>query len=157
MDQTQVDDRFAIITYRTRFSEKTESGTMRNAEFLDSSYKIPGGGWLSSAQDMARFEVAILNDTLIHPSTRDLMWTALKPSDGSADLYALGWGWREQKPGEALAIGHTGGQQWTSTAFLIAPEQRAAAVVLTNMENQPASELAREILNILTAPSEKRP
>jgi CubicO group peptidase (beta-lactamase class C family) len=107
MDQTQVDDRFAIITYRTRFSEKTESGTMRNAEFLDSSYKIPGGGWLSSAQDMARFEVAILNDTLIHPSTRDLMWTALKPSDGSADLYALGWGWREQKPGEALAIGHS--------------------------------------------------
>jgi len=57
MEHTQVDDRFAIIPYRTRFYQKTESGTVRNAEFLDSSYKIPGGGWLSSAEDMARFEV----------------------------------------------------------------------------------------------------
>ncbi|MFZ0807430.1 MAG: serine hydrolase domain-containing protein, partial [Candidatus Sulfotelmatobacter sp.] len=53
MTQTRVDDRFAIIPYRTRFYEKTESGAVENADFLDSSYKIPGGGWLSSAEDMA--------------------------------------------------------------------------------------------------------
>jgi len=40
---------------------------------------------------MARFEVAILNDQLIKCSTRDLMWTPLKPSDGSKDSYGLGW------------------------------------------------------------------
>jgi serine beta-lactamase-like protein LACTB, mitochondrial len=51
MGQTQADNRFAIIAYRTRFYEKTESGTIRTADFLDSSYKIPGGGWLSSAED----------------------------------------------------------------------------------------------------------
>jgi len=45
----------------------------------------------SSAEDMARFEVAILNDQLIKCSTRDLMWTPLKPSDGSKDSYGLGW------------------------------------------------------------------
>jgi serine beta-lactamase-like protein LACTB len=65
MDHTQVDNRFAIIPYRTRFYQKTESGPVLNADFLDSSYKIPGGGWLSSAEDMAHFEVAILNDKLI--------------------------------------------------------------------------------------------
>jgi CubicO group peptidase (beta-lactamase class C family) len=152
MNQTQVDDRFAIIPYRTRFYEKLDSGVIRNSDFLDSSYKIPGGGWLSSAEDMARFEVAILNDKLIRRATRDLMWTPLKPSSGDPDPYALGWGWREHKPGEVAAVGHSGGQQGTSTAFMIAPEQRAAVVVLTNLENQPASDLAREILNILTAP-----
>src|ERR1700752_2376149 len=92
MEQTQVDDRFAIIPYRTRFYQKTESGKVQNADFLDSSYKIPGGGWLSSAEDMARFEVAVLNDKLIKRSTRDMMWTPLKPSDGSEDTYGLGWG-----------------------------------------------------------------
>ena len=92
MEHTQVDDRFAIIPYRTRFYQKTDSGTVRNADFLDSSYKIPGGGWLSSAEDMARFEVAILNDKLVKRATRDLMWTPLKPSDGSKDSYGLGWG-----------------------------------------------------------------
>src|SRR5450631_3571184 len=133
MEHTQVDNRFAIIPYRTRFYRKTESGTVQNTDFLDSSYKIPGGGWLSSAEDMARFEAAVLNDKLIKRTTRDLMWTPLKPTDGSKDNYALGWGsWTEN--GLAV-VGHSGGQQGTSTQFLLAPAPRAGIVVLTNMED----------------------
>jgi serine beta-lactamase-like protein LACTB, mitochondrial len=147
MEQTQVDDRFAIIPYRTRFYEKKDSGAVTNADFLDSSYKIPGGGWLASAEDMARFEAAILNDKLIRRATRDLMWTRLKPSDGKEDRYALGWGWGDDPA--IQTVGHTGGQQGTSTAFAIAPEQRAGVVVLANMEDQPAGDLAHEILKIV--------
>jgi CubicO group peptidase (beta-lactamase class C family) len=147
MTQTQVDDRFAIIPYRTRFYDKTESGAVRNADFLDSSYKIPGGGWLSSAEDMARFEVAILDDKLIHRATRDKMWTPLKPADGSTDSYGMGWGNRTDNG--ISSVGHNGGQQGTSTAFLVAPQQRAGVVVLTNMEGIPAPDLAVEILKIV--------
>src|ERR1700730_8181042 len=147
MEQTQVDNRFAIIPFRTRFYQKTESGSVQNADFLDSSYKIPGGGWLSSAEDMARFEVAILNDKLIRRTTRDLMWTPLKPSDGSKDEYGLGWG-NGNEDGIAW-VGHTGGQQGTSTAFSIAPAQRAGVVVLTNMDGADAGKLAQEILKVL--------
>jgi CubicO group peptidase (beta-lactamase class C family) len=154
MAQTQFDDRFAIIPYRSRFYEKKESGTVVNADFLDSSYKIPGGGWLSSAEDMARFEVAILNDKLVRRATRDLMWTPLKPTDGSKDEYALGWGNSTEEG--IRAVGHNGGQQGTSTAFIIAPEQRAGAVVLINMEGAPADELAKELLKIAVgAPTKK--
>ena len=147
MDHTQVDDRYAIIPYRTRFYQKTDSGTVQNADFLDSSYKIPGGGWLSSAEDMARFEVAILNDKLIKSTTRDLMWTPLKPSDGSKDGYGLGWGNGDENG--IASVGHNGGQQGTSTAFTIAPAQRAGVVVLTNMEGVDASDLAHEVLMVL--------
>jgi serine beta-lactamase-like protein LACTB, mitochondrial len=157
MEQTQPDDRLAIIPYRTRFYEKTDSGAVLNADFLDSSYKIPGGGWLSSAEDMAKFEVAVLNDKLLRRATRDLMWTPLKPSDGPEDLYALGWGWRRRTGNEVAAMGHDGGQQGTSTAFAIAPEPRAGVVVLTNMEHQDAGSLVREILNILAVPSDGKP
>src|ERR1700674_1458215 len=154
MVQTQFDDRFAIISYRTRFSDKTESGVVRNADFLDSSYKIPGGGWLSSAEDMARFEVAIVDDKLIRRTTRNLMWTPLKPTDGSKDDYALGWGSGVENG--TNGVGHTGVQKGTSTAFLIAPEQRAGVVVLTNMEGVPADNLARQILMIVVgAPGNK--
>jgi CubicO group peptidase (beta-lactamase class C family) len=147
MENTQVDDRFAIIPYRTRFYDKTDSGAVQNADFLDSSYKIPGGGWLSSAEDMARFEVAILNDKLLRRATRDLMWTPLKPSDGTKDNYALGWCVVDEDG--IAAVGHTGGQQGTSTVFLVAPAPRAGVVVLTNMESVPAEDLGKEILKIL--------
>ena len=152
MEHTQVDNRFAIIPYRTRFYRKTESGTVQNTDFLDSSYKIPGGGWLSSAEDMAKFEVAILNDKLIKRTTRDLMWTPLKPSDGSKDNYALGWGsWTEN---DLAVVGHSGGQQGTSTQFLIAPALRAGVVVLTNMEDAGPDKLAWEILKVLAGTAE---
>jgi len=148
MEQTQVDNRFTVIPYRTRFYTKTKSGLVRNSDFLDSSYKIPGGGWLSSAEDMGRFEVAILNDKLMKPSTRELMWTPLKPSGGSApNGYALGWG-TFTKNGIRI-VGHSGGQQGTSTDFLIAPEQKAGVVVLTNMDGTSASDLSKELLGII--------
>jgi CubicO group peptidase (beta-lactamase class C family) len=147
MEHTQVDNRFAIIPYRTRFYQKSESGTVENADFLDSSYKIPGGGWLSSAEDMARFEIAILDDKLLKRSTRDLMWTPLKPSESAANGYALGWGSTHEDG--ILFVGHSGGQQGTSTDFLLAPEQRAGVVVLANMEGASADDLSKEILKIL--------
>ncbi|MGH9494422.1 MAG: serine hydrolase domain-containing protein [Candidatus Sulfotelmatobacter sp.] len=152
MDHTVVDNRFTIIPYRTRFYQKTDSGTVENADFLDSSYKIPGGGWLSNAEDMAKFEVAILHDKLIKRATRELMWTALKPGDGSKDGYGLGWG-NGDVNGVAV-VAHTGGQQGTSTAFMLAPGKNAGVVVLTNMEGADAHDVAAEVMRILTGTAE---
>jgi CubicO group peptidase (beta-lactamase class C family) len=155
MKQTQVDNHFTIIPYRTRFYQKTESGTVENADFLDSSYKIPGGGWLSSAEDMARFEVAIMNDKLIKRGTRDLMWTPQKLTDGSKNNYALGWETGDEAG--MMAVGHTGGQQGTSTAFLFAPAKRDGVVVLTNMEGIRVRDLAVEILQVLVGTTVSAP
>ena len=147
MSETQFDNRFAIIPYRTRFYSKTKDGVVENADFLDSTYKIPGGGWLSSAEDMAHFEVALLGGKLLKRSTLDVMWTPLKPSDGSKDTYGLGFGIGDENG--IRTVGHSGGQQGTSTDFLIAPEKRAGVVVLTNMDSLNPNELAMEILKIL--------
>lgn len=153
MQHTQPDDRFAIIPYRTRFYRKTESGTVENADFLDSSYKIPGGGLLSSAEDMGRFEAAILNDKLIRRSTRDIMLTPLRPSEGPVNGYALGWG-TFTEDGLRYA-GHSGGQQGTTTDFLLIPEKQVGVVVLTNMENINPNDISKEILRILLGTSGK--
>ena len=149
MTHTVVDNRFGIIPFRTRFYAKDDSGAITNADFLDSSYKIPGGGWLSSADDVAQFEVAMLNDRVIARTTRDLMWTPQKPSDGKEDPYALGWG-----TGKGLGtfdVGHSGDQQGTSTFFMIVPEHRAGVVVLINLEGGNASDLAFELMKIVLA------
>jgi CubicO group peptidase (beta-lactamase class C family) len=96
---------------------------------------------------MARFEAAILTDKLIQRSTRDLMWTVLQPTEGKPSHYALGW-FVAEKFGLRTA-GHTGGQQGTDTAFLVAPERRAGVVVLANMDNVNTNLLADEILQIV--------
>ena len=157
MTHTVADDRFAIVPFRTRFYSKDKSGAITNADFLDSSYKIPGGGWLSSADDMAQFEVAMLNDRIVTRPTRDLMWTPLKPTDGKEDHYALGWS--TGKDLGVLDVGHAGGQQGTSTDFMIVPERRAGVVVLINLDGGNAEELAAELMKIVlaAAPSSAKP
>lgn len=147
MKHTVVDDRFAIVPFRTRFYSKDTSGAITNADFLDSSYKIPGGGWLSSADDLAQFEVAMLNDRLVARSTRELMWTPLQPTDGKEDHYGLGWG--AGKNLGVLDVGHSGSQQGTSTCFMIVPERRAGVVVLINLEGGHAADLATELMKIV--------
>lgn len=147
MASTVADDRYAVIPFRTRFYHKDKSGRVVNADFLDSSYKIPGGGWLSSAEDMARFEVAILGDQLVNRATRGVMWTPQKTADGSKNDYALGWG-----TGKELGVadvGHGGGQQGTSTFIMLMPERRAGVVVLSNMDGVDVSSLATGLLKIV--------
>ena len=155
MTHTVVDDRFAIVPLRTRFYSKDDSGAITNADFLDSSYKIPGGGWLSSADDMAQFEVALLDDRIVTLATRNLMWTPLRPADGKEDRYGLGWGTGSEFG--VPDVGHGGSQQGTSTYILIVPERRAGIVVLINLEGGKASDLAKELMKIVLAtPSPSR-
>lgn len=149
MVRTQQDDRYAVIPYRTRFYALDKSGRVINADFLDSSYKIPGGGLLSSADDMARFEAAILDDQLLHRATRDAMWTPQKDAEGKQNGYALGWGNGNQNG--IATIGHSGSQQGTSTAMAMAPGRRDGVIVLANLEEVDASELASELLRIVVA------
>jgi len=155
MTETQADDFFSVIPHRTRWYHQDKSGFVRNAGVLDSSYKIPGGGLISSADDMARFETAILADKLLARATRDLMWTSLKTTDGKLTGYALGWGISD-KMGVHL-VAHTGGQQGTSTAFGLVPERRAGVAVLANMDNLDANQLAGEILKIVLDLQDKTP
>jgi len=147
MAQTQADDFFAVIPRRTRWYHKDKSGIVHNAGVLDSSYKIPGGGLISSADDMALFESAMLADKFVKRPTRDLMWTPQKTSDGKSTGYALGWGVSEKFGIHILA--HTGGQQGTSTALALVPERRAGVVVLANMDNVDSGSLADQILKIV--------
>jgi CubicO group peptidase (beta-lactamase class C family) len=156
MTHTVVDDRYAIIPGRTDFYQKDKSGNVVNADFLDSSYKIPGGGWLSTADDMARFELAILNLQLLKQSTLELMWKPSKQSQSSKGGYGLGFGIFTDKG--IRYVGHSGGQQGTSTNMLMAPEWKTGVVVLINMENVSADRLSRQILQIVlrsqSAPSQ---
>jgi len=156
MTHTRWDDRLALIPHRTRFYSISKGGAVENAGFLDASYKIPGGGWLSSADDMANFEVAILADRLVKRTTRDAMWTPQQASTSQVgeegrNSYALGWG--TGNSAGVPDVGHGGGQQGTSTAIMLAPEQRMGVVVLANMDGVDASSLAVSLLKILVSTS----
>jgi serine beta-lactamase-like protein LACTB, mitochondrial len=157
MVHTRWDDRFAIIPYRTRFYSKSKAGDVQNAAFLDASYKIPGGGWLSSADDMAKFEIAVLSDLLMKRATLELMWTPQSPlpENFQKDHRGYGLGWGTGTVNGVSTYGHDGGQQGTSTVIIVAPEKNAGIVALINMDGLDSPTLGTDLMKILLESSEK--
>jgi serine beta-lactamase-like protein LACTB len=155
MEETQADNFFAVIPHRTRWYHKDQAGVVQNAGVLDSSYKIPGGGLISSADDMARFEIGVMSNKLVKPATREVMWTVQQPTEGKPSHYGLGWS-VTGKFGLHL-VGHDGGQQGTDTAMVMVPDRRDGVVVLANMDDVNTQKLAEEILKIALDLSDKKP
>jgi len=139
MQYTQVDDLYAIIPnrakgYAPRVFGKFD-GTLRNAALMDSSYKIPGGGLVSTADDLARFAIAVQNGTLIKQATFEQMSRSQKTSDGRETGYGYGW-FIDKREGRQPdgSIWHGGVQPGFTSDFWILPKKRFALVILTNLE-----------------------
>ena len=153
MGQTQADDFFAVIPHRTRWYHKDKSGLVRNAGVLDSSYKIPGGGYVTTAEDLMRFAQALMDGKILKPDTLAQMWSPTKLTGGKMSNYGLGF--------LALMIGgekyvfHNGSQQGTSTAMAIIPGRHFAVAALANMDGVDPFEVVRGILKVFDMPFPK--
>jgi serine beta-lactamase-like protein LACTB, mitochondrial len=146
MTHTFVDDALDIVPHRARGYQKID-GQLSNATLMDSSYKIPGGGYVTSAEDLVRLAQALLDGKLLKPATLAQMWTA-NPVSGK-DSYGLGF--------ETLAGGrfvmHTGGQPGTSTVLFIVPQAHFALAILANLDGVRVRDLVRPMAAEMKVPS----
>ena len=149
MYRMRVDNVADIIPDRAQGYVKSQSGDLQNSGLADTSYKIPGGGFISTVEDLAKFAIAMQNGTLVKKETLDIMWTSLKTSDGKATNYGLGWS-VETRNG-MKEVHHGGAQQRVSTFLYTIPEKGLAVVIMANLENIGGGiqTLCRELADIL--------
>lgn len=146
MERTRVDDVYAIIPNRAGGYARLKSGEVRNADLADTSNKIPGGGLVSTAEDIARFARALNTGVLLKRETFQQMLSPMKTLDGQDSPY-FGWFIRERK-GEKL-LTHGGSQQGTSTQLFMMPGKGFALALMANMEDVNQVEVANQIAAIL--------
>ena len=61
------------------------------APAFDPSFKLPGAGFLSTAEDLVRFGMALLEPGLLSEQARREMFTPVALADGTPTRYALGF------------------------------------------------------------------
>ncbi len=153
MQHTFVDDVYAIVPHRAR-GYQVKNGSVENAGLMDSSYKIPGGGLVSTAEDYVRFGSALMEGKLVKPETLTLMWTpSLLPElkDGKPAKYGMGFGVLTVS-GQKIAA-HSGGQQGTSTYMAFVPDKRFAVAVFANVEEVEPFQVVGPILDLYHMPN----
>ncbi len=146
MTHTFVDDVSSIVPHRARGYSRRNAQII-NAGLMDSSYKIPGGGYVSTPGDLVTLADALLAGTLVKPGTLKLMWTSEKLRDGKNTGYGMGWG-VGQFEGEDTA-GHAGGQQGASSSLTIYPKRKMVVAVMINMDEADATQVDHKVSAVL--------
>ncbi|MEO8198968.1 MAG: serine hydrolase domain-containing protein [Gemmatimonadota bacterium] len=124
----------SIIPFRSRFYVWADSQHMMvNAPYVDNSYKWAGGGFVSTAEDLARFGQVMLDGKLLMPETVKAMWTSQRLRDGTETGYGIGWGIVTDSGGRRR-IGHTGGAMGGTATLQIYPEQHLVIAMLVNTD-----------------------
>ncbi|MCC7233743.1 MAG: beta-lactamase family protein [Bryobacterales bacterium] len=139
------DNRWEIVRHRTRFYSKRQDGTVFNAGLTDTSNKIPGGGMVATAGDIVRFALAVRGGVLLKPETVRTMWAPRTLRNGGTSSYGYGWDLGERNG--RRVVGHSGGQQGTSTRLFMEPDTGTAVVVMANLDQAGVDGLADAILD----------
>jgi serine beta-lactamase-like protein LACTB, mitochondrial len=136
MEETVADENEKIIDHRARWYQINSDGTYRNSPYVDLSYKWAGGGFLSSAEDLARFGSALLQPGFLREDVLLLMFTRQRTNASRQTNYGLGWFVRDK--GERVTErvfehdgGTTGGMSW----LVIFPDQRVVIAWLMNTDD----------------------
>jgi CubicO group peptidase (beta-lactamase class C family) len=116
---------------RATFYELEDSGGVRVAPPIDLSDRLPAGGFLSTADDLARFGVALTDGTLVGKETAAMMFRSQQTTAGEKTGYGLGF---EVHPSPfGLFVGTTGAVDGGTAALLIHVKTGTVLALTTNL------------------------
>ena len=149
MKSTCVDYHYEVIPHRARgymrpnkanraklaipLNKRVKNGDFLRAPLHDTSMKIPGGGLLSTSEDLVRFGMAMLQDgRLVARSVAQRMFTPVPTSTGKETRVGLGWFSIPTTFGKF--VGHSGGQAGVTCMLVVNPDTGVAVAVMTNLQ-----------------------
>lgn len=136
MDHTRADRAGAVDADRTEFYKGSRLGGFRPEVPVDCSYKYPGGGLLSTAEDLVKFGSALLAPGFLKRESLTQLFTPQQPRKPSRSSYGIGWGLAINRRGRTF-YSHGGDGQGATTLLMILPKARVVIAVLCNLSRAP--------------------
>ena len=134
-----------IIPQRTGFYAYGSDGKVQNAPFLDLSDRWAGSGFLSTAEDLARFGAAHCGPGFLEQRTLDLIVTRTPLPDSTLTREGLGWGPRQDWEGRPELWGN-GITPGSTCGLLVFPQARLSIALLTNIRRAPIDRPELQVL-----------
>lgn len=113
----------------------------------DVSWKLGGGGFISSIDDLAGFGVGVINKELLHNESFETMWIAQELKSG--DPTNVGLGFFIDRSNGVLKVSHNGAQEKTRTRLVLYPESKRGLAVMCNTEHCDPGRITTAIIGAL--------
>jgi CubicO group peptidase (beta-lactamase class C family) len=124
------------------------NGTLVNAE--DYIALRPSGAFVSTVNDMVKWEMALQQNSIMTENTLQQMWsdkvkTPAKSTNGEPIYY--GYGWRITRYRGKDIVFHTGVLPGFRAVFYRIPSEKIAIIILTNSETQDIVSIAEGLVD----------
>jgi serine beta-lactamase-like protein LACTB len=116
---------------RARFYEVTSRRSAVPAPPIDLSDRFPSGGFLSTAEDLARFGIGITDRAFLNAQAQGVLFTSQRTARGVVTGYGFGFEVHESPFGRA--VGHTGNVVGGTSFLLVHPRTRVVVAMTTNI------------------------
>lgn len=111
------------------------------------SWKCPGGGLESTAPDLCRFGMKLLDGSLLRKTSTKQLWTVRKLNSGKATRYGLGW--RIDSSDNHQYVAHSGSQLGARSYLRIYPEKGIVLVILSNCRSHQPQDLGESLSKLI--------
>jgi len=140
MDNTTIDASNAIPPNTTDFfrTKRILSNPVAN------EYKLAGGGFLSTSEDITRFGHELITPTLISKEALSQLVTSQRLKNGNLTGYGIGFSVEKTKHNTPKYF-HTGGGVGASSILMIFPEEGVVITILTNKSGVNMKTLGEEL------------
>ncbi len=112
---------------------------------VNNFYKLAGGGYLSTASDIAQFGQAYLEGNILNEEVLSPFLTS-QEVNGTPTHYGLGWQVGEDAKGRAF-YGHVGNGVGGYSNFFVYPQERMVFAVLVNCTDPKIQDTLNEVVN----------
>lgn len=122
---------FAAPDFSPGYRER--GSRLEPSEVVDTRFKTPASGLISSAPDLVRFALALQSGDLLAEDWRARMFEPQTLRDGKVTQHTLGWV-TAPRPGGLAAYYSTGSMEGTTAFLYTIPEKGYAVAILANRE-----------------------
>ncbi|WP_229418243.1 serine hydrolase [Massilia sp. Root351] len=137
-----------IYSYSPRGTMARDDDNRLSRWIYDMPYSLwAGGGIQTTADEVARWIIALSNGKLISAANVESMWTPEKLNSGADGAWAAGWPVLQTSPN--LQVAGIGGAR---AAFFVYPDDRLAVVVLTNLAGANPQRFIPQIARLYKSP-----
>ena len=151
MTATEPNDPRRMSPGRAAFYVRRSGGGFDAARSTDPSFKLPGAGFLSTAEDLARFGAALLGSAILSDSARGKLFAPVPLADGTPMHYALGFQARTEDRRRVLL--QPGGGPGIAGWLAIYPDDGVVVAILSNATGAPlGDEVRRAVANAFLTP-----
>jgi len=151
MTNTMAREERTVVPHRAYGYTVRPTGVQRTDQ-SNTSATLGDGGIYSNVVDLAKWDRALAQHTLVSASAQRLAWTPPVLPEGAVTEY--GFGWFVDRARGTMRLWHYGESRGFTNAILRYPERRFTVVILTNRTGGTPWDIAEQVADLYLPPAD---